>query len=449
MTTQTQARPRRPGRIGRALSEPLARSSASLIASTILSALIGIGFWAVAARTFSVREVGRDSALAAMMLALSGLGQLSLNNTIPRFVPQMRARVGRHVAIAYACSAAASAIFGVIFIVVAPLVSHRFAFIDADPLVWVLFPLSVAAWSIFCLQDAVLLGLSKGHWLPIENGLFSVARIVVLPIALWLGIGHGVFVAFVVPMFVSLPIINVLIARRALPAAERARHHAAGVVETIGLAPLLRFLAQDVTGTMVAQLSLTAVPLLVTGLLGATATAYFYIPFTLIAAFDMLFFAIATSLTAETARSPVRARALIRKATRWLVLAQTPVAAVIFVAAPLILLPFGPAYVHHGTTLLRLLAAASPLRAVAFLYDGVCRMQGHGSRLLVVEGLAGIAMVVAVTLLARGDGLVGVGLAWLMVWGLVAVCVAPAMRHFASRATVWGTIAPEPGTGVS
>jgi O-antigen/teichoic acid export membrane protein len=435
------------GRISHALSEPLARSSAGLIASTLVSAFVGIGFWAVAARTFSVREVGHDSALVAVLLTLSGLGQLSLNNMIPRFLPQMRARVGRHVAIAYVCSFVASVIIGTIFIIVAPLASDRFAFIDADPLVWVLFPLSVAAWSIFCLQDAVLIALSKGAWLPIENGLFSLARVAILPIALWLGVGHGVFVAFVLPMFVTLPIINLLIARRALPAGERARDHAAGVVETIGRRPLLRFLALDLTGTMLAQLAMIAVPLLVAGLLGAIATAYFYIPFTLIAAFDMLFFAIATSLTAETARTPARAGALIRKATRWLLFVQAPLAAVIVVAAPLILVPFGPGYVHHGTTLLRLLAAASPLRAVAFLYGGVCRMQGHGSRLLAVEGLAGIAVVVAVTLLAQANGLPGVGLAWLIVWGLVALAVLPAMRHFAGRATVWGSLAPDAALG--
>jgi O-antigen/teichoic acid export membrane protein len=408
------------------------------MASTLLSAFFGIGFWAVAARTYSVRDVGRDSALVAMLFALSGVGQLSLNNMIPRFLPQMRARIGRSILIGYGCSAIASLSAGVAFVVIAPLASSRFAFISADPLVLILFPISVGAWSIFCLQDAVLIALARASWLPIENGLFSAARIVVLPLTIWLAIGHGVFVAFVVPMFVTLPIINVLIARRALPRAERAQRDAAGVVESIGWRPLVRFLVQDLTGTMLGQVSMTALPLVIVTLLGTAANAYFYIPFTLIAAFDTLFLAVATSLTTETARAPERAAVLVKKAMRWLAFVQVPIAGLIALAAPLVLLPYGPAYVHHAAPLLRLLAATSPLRALVILYGGVCRVQGRGTRLLLVEGLAGVSVLVGVIVIAPSEGLVGVGVAWLIVWGLGAIAVAPALRSFARRATVWG-----------
>jgi O-antigen/teichoic acid export membrane protein len=135
--------------IRRSLTEPLARTSAALMASTLLGAVFGIGFWAVAARTYPVAEVGRDSALVAMLFALSGLGQLSLNNLIPRFLPQMRTRIGRQILISYACSAVASLAIGGLFVLIAPLASSRFAFVAGDPWLWILFPLSVAAWSIF------------------------------------------------------------------------------------------------------------------------------------------------------------------------------------------------------------------------------------------------------------------------------------------------------------
>lgn len=424
--------------VSSALSEPLARTSSGLMASTLLSAVLGVGFWALAARTLSARDVGRDSALVAAVLAISAIGQLNLNNSFPRFLPRMRDRLGQRVMIGYAVAAAASLLGGALFVVLAPLASSKFAFAEHDRAVWLLFPLSVSAWTIFSLQDSVIIALGRAAWLPIENGLFSLGRVLILPLVVLLSSGHAVFVAYVVPMFVAVPVMNWFIARRGIPAAAARQATSRGVVEAVGWRPLLAFMGQDLAGTALAQLAMMAIPLLVVVLIGTASNAYFYVPFTLITTFDALFLAVAASLTTEGARTPERARELTRRALRWLMLAQVPIAALIALAAPLVLTPYGHAYVTHGTLVLRLLAAASCFRAVVFLYGGVARLRGAGRQLLNLQVAVAVTLVGLVYVLARADGLVGVGLAWLLGWALLAAAVALPLARFARAPHVWG-----------
>ncbi|MGO9956546.1 MAG: lipopolysaccharide biosynthesis protein [Solirubrobacteraceae bacterium] len=422
--------------VRRVLAEPLARTSAGIATSTLLSAVLGIGFWAVAARIFSAKEVGRDSALIAALLALAGIGQLNLNNVFPRFLPQVIAGRGRYVTLGYICSAAASLGLGILFVVIAPRVSPGFQFVNDSPVVLITFPLAVSAWAIFSLQDAVLTALGKAAWLPIENGLFSVARIVILPIGLALALEHTMFLAYMIPMFAAVAITNWFIANRALP--EAARTNAVVQGFNLPVRSLVGYLAKDFAGTVAAQLLMAAIPLIVLSMLGAEINAYFYVPFTLVTTFDSLFLSVAASLTTEAARSPERARELARRSIRWLVTIQLPVAAGVALLAPVILIPYGEQYVKHGTGVLRILVAASVFRAVVFLYGAVARLEGRTGHLLVVQ-LASCCLVIGlVGGLAQSLGLIGVGLGWLGAWVVMAAATAGHLRRFIRSGTIWG-----------
>ncbi len=425
--------------VRRVLAEPLARTSAGLATSTLLSAVLGIGFWAVAARIFSAKEVGRDSALIAALLALAGIGQLNLNNVFPRFLPQVIAGRGRYVSLGYICSATVSLGLGILFVVIAPRVSPGFQFVNDSPVVLIAFPLAVSAWAIFSLQDAVLTALGKAAWLPIETGLFSVARIVILPIGLALALEHTMFLAYMIPMFAAVAITNWFIAHRALP--EAARTTAGDERFSLPARSLAGYLAKDFAGTVAAQLLMAAIPLIVLSMLGAEINAYFYVPFTLVTTFDSLFLSVASSLTTEAARSPQRARELARRSIRWLVTIQLPVAAGVALLAPVILIPYGEQYVKHGTGVLRILVAASVFRAVVFLYGAVSRLEGRAGHLLIVQ-LASCGLVIGlVGGLAQNLGVVGVGLGWLGAWVVMAAATAGHLRRFIRSGTIWGASA--------
>jgi O-antigen/teichoic acid export membrane protein len=162
--------------------------------------------------------------------------------------------------------------------------------------------------------------------------------------------------------------------------------------------------------------------------LGSRASAYFAIPLSLIGALDVLFYSATMSLTVEAAHDESRIAELAGKVARRFLAFQVPAAALVALAAPVILLPFGPAYVHHGASSLRLLACASIFRTFGYLFNALARLHVRGTAIMLAQGgLASVSVTLAFVFV-HPLGLPGVALAWLI--ANVAVAVGPSLWRF-------------------
>lgn len=413
------------------LSTPVFSGAYSLMTSTALTGVLGIGFWAAAARLFPSSEVGRDSVLIAALTALSSICQLNMVDAIVRFLPGVAPDrwLGR-IARAYGASALTAVVGGTAFVLVAPLAAPRLHFLASDTTLRVAFVASVVFWGVFTLQDAVLAALRRARWLPFENSAFSVAKIAALPVLLLAGSGHAVFLAWVVPAIVLVPIINRLLLTRVLRPAAGTREVSTTASAIPGRARLMRFLAQDYGGYVLGQSAYMLLPLIILQQMGSRANAYFAIPFSLILAFDLLFYGAATALTVEAARDFARAAELTRTiACRFLGL-LVPAAALIALAAPVVLAPFGSAYAHNGAPTLRLLATASIFRTLVALSITVARLRVRGTTILIIQGTVSTIAVVLALAFVGPLGLSGVALAWLIANAAVAVIAIPGVWRF-------------------
>jgi O-antigen/teichoic acid export membrane protein len=424
--------------VRRHLREPLFSSAYSLIASTSLTAAIGVVFWAVAARIYPAAEVGRDAVLVSSLIVVSSICQLNLSGGIARFLPAIDASNRRRtLLIAYAVSGVVALAGGALFVAFAPDVAPQLEVLRADGRMAVAFVLSVVVWGVFALQDAVLTALRRAAIVPLKNTAFALAKLAALPALLALGSHDGIFLAWVAPTVILVPVISWLIRR-----GEQQRSRSNATPPTASALPrrrvLVRFLAQDYAGYVLAEAPLTLLPLVVLSALGGRANAFFAIPFSIITSLDLLFLGISTSMTVEGAHTPERVRELVRLVAHRFLLLFVPVVAVIVVAAPLLLTPFGPAYVAHGAAPLRLLAAASLLRALTSIYLGVARLQTSGMRILWAQGTLSVVSLALALVLVGPLGTSGVALGWLVANVLVAGAAAP---------TVWRLVRPGPPLG--
>lgn len=410
------------------LRQPLFAGAYGLMASTVVTAVLGIAYWAVAARTFPAEEVGRDAVLISSMIALSSICQLNLFDGLVRFLPTVpRPRRGRAIAAAYAAALLAGVLGGAVFVLIAPEVSSELGALGDDTLLGLGFVVAVAAWGVFVLQDAALTALRRAWWLPVENAAFAVLKIVALPIAAAIGLGHATFLAWVVPLVVVLPAVNLLLARRVLgPDALVADPGGAPAERPQGRA-LARFLAQDYAGYVLGQVAITVVPLVVIARLGSEASAWFYMPFTLIVAFDLLFYAVTTSMTVEGAHGEQQAAELLHTVVRRFLVLLVPAVLLIVAAAPLLLAPFGSEYADEGAGALRLLACASLFRALVSLFTASARLAGRGRPILAAQATLFVLVVGLAVVLADPLGLEGVALAWLAGNAVVGIAVAPSL----------------------
>jgi O-antigen/teichoic acid export membrane protein len=411
----------------------LARSADSLLVSTAISAALGFVFWIVAARVFAAEDLGRDAVLIGAMLELSTICQLNLDNVMARQLPAVRDRAARFVGAAYGLNVLMAAVLGGAFVLIAPAVADDLAFLQDEPLIGIAFVVGLALWGIFTLQDAALTATRHAHWVPVENAIFGVVKLAALPVAFLLSPVHGVLLAWTVPMALLLVPVNLLVFRRVL-----VRHRAVAAVPEGHPAPLGRrtlgvLFAQDYLGQVLMRLAVTIIPVLVVATLGTAANAYFFVPFTIVIAFDMMILSVGTSLLAEGAHDTRLVRAHVRTVIRRygpLVLAGV---LVLVVAAPLVLAPFGADYARESADVLRLMALASLPRAVVFLAGAVWRLQAHGRWLFGIEALMLVLLLGSLVPLADGMGLPGVGLAWLGAAGAGGIVAAlwlwPFLRH--------------------
>ena len=405
-------------------SGPLLRSAYSLIANTAVTAGLGLGFWVAAARLYPTTVVGRDTVLVSVLIELSTLCQLNLGNGIVRFLPGLGRESTSALGVVYGLTAVVALVVGITFALVIGGISNELSYLRADTGLAITFVAALMLWGVFTLQDAALTATRQTPWIPVENGVFGVLKLLALPILLAAGVANGIFLAWVLPMALLLVPVNLLVFGRAIPRhVAHVRYQSSGLA--LGARRALRFLAQDYLASVFTQATLTALPLVVIATLGAQQSAYFAMPFTIAIAFDTFAYSSCTSLVVESTLQPGSLRALTRVFVRRVLALLAPAAVILSLAAPLVMLPFGHAYAQQGAGVLRLLLCASLLRIVIALFSAVSRAQTRGVRLGLVEFALLVLVLGAAVPLSRSDGIEGVALAWLAANALIALAVSP------------------------
>lgn len=382
----------------------LLRNSLDLMASSAASAGLGLVFWAVAARVAPAADVGRNSAEVAAMTLLASLAQLGLPNVVNRFLPVAAERSGRFLYRCYVTSAVVAVLIAVVYVVAG--LGNGFL-----PHFWAgraLFVVSVPVWVIFVIQDAALVGVHRSKWIPVENTLFSAAKLAILVPLVGYSARSGLFVAWALPMLAAVAVVNWYLVQRALP------KHMASSTRQSGL-PSLRgivsFVAGDYVANVLGVVSALVLPLIVLERLGATATAHFYLPWTVAAAFGQLTWNLTTSFVAEAAFEGQLTRRLARRAIRIGLALIIPVVVIGVALAPFVLDIFGREYSRESTTLLRLLLLGLLGTAVNAFYSAIAWIDRTVWRLAIRQMLTGATLigVTVATITHLGITAVGVG----------------------------------------
>jgi O-antigen/teichoic acid export membrane protein len=418
------------------------RSAYSLVINTAATGALGVLFWIVAARVFPPETVGRDSALIVTMITISTICQVNLPNLFVRFLPE-QGDPSRVILWGFVANSGLALVLGMGAMAIVPRVSDELTLLSFGSWVGWLWTASLALWGIFALQDAALTALRHAPWVAGKNAVFGVLKLLCLPLFLVLGAETGIFLAWVVPMILMLLPINALIFRRAVRAHVPAPDD--GTRAPLGSPAVRRFLILDYGASTFIQGLYTVLPLLVLGILGSTANAYFWIPFSLITAVDMMSLSIATSMTVEGAFAKDRLAALARVAVRRFALIVAGAGAALALAAPLVLMPFGPEYVENGTAVLRVLSIGVVCHGVIELYIGLARVRRQGWALLAVAASRCALALTLCSVLGSRHGTIGIAWGWALMSLVMALAVlAPTMSILRGALDAAGAVPADP-----
>ncbi len=414
-------RPRRlRSRLGDHVRHPLLRNGYALVLNSGATAVLGMGYWVLAARRYTVEEVGVGSALVAALTLLSTIAQLNLSNVLARFLPAAGRHSGRMILACCLATGAAAVAVGSVFLAGSrwwapslPLGAH-------GPGLDLWFVAALVLWCLFVLQDGALSGLRRSDWVLAKNTAHGVLKVVALVVPAIALSSSGVFLAWTIPVVPLIAVVGLVMVVRLVPA------HVAG---TAHLAPnvapgqVVRFASLDYVVALVGTGATSALPLVVLELSGAAAAAYFTLAWSIYYALYLVSRSMATSLLVEGASDTARLDEYSWRAIVHITGILVPLVAGTVLLAPVLMRMFGPDYAAEGTTTLRLLALSALPSAVIVVYSAVERVRRRMLRLVLVTVAVNATALALIWVLLQSHGLPGLGLAWLGTQSVAAVAL--------------------------
>jgi O-antigen/teichoic acid export membrane protein len=402
----------------------LFRTAYFLIISSGIMSVLGFPFWIIAARRYSTETIGISSTIISAMMLVSTISQLGLGQIITRYLPAAGIQTRRLIVGSYAAAAGASVLAAVIAAVTAVVWAPPIAFLGHDARWFALFVISVFAWTIFGLQDEVLVGLGQARWMPLENAVFALSKLVL--VAAFAGIypRAGVVVAWILPGILLVFPVNFAILASFVPR-QLERHPGAARWRATDIR---RVLAGNYLGTLVSSFGTLFLPILVTKELGVGETAFFFLPWTIALALCLVASGITTSLLVEVASAEASMRERTRQALGAILRVLVPVVALLVLLAPYVLRLLGSSYADRGTLLLRLLVLGTIPNAVAAVGLTITRIHHDGRLLARVQVVVAVVSITLSAVLLPVVGIEGAGVAWLVSQLLAVALLARPLR---------------------
>ncbi len=326
-------------------------NASALGGTTLVTSLLGFGFWWVAARLYSPSTVGYGSAAVSAATLLGTIAMLGLGTVLMGELARQRPGSGGLVSASLLASAAAGSVLAIGFVTLAPYVKPiPFA---RNGYAAALFVVAVALTSLAAVLDEALLGVLLGTVDLRRNLVFSLVKLGALALLAYVlhdRFGVGILTAWVIGIAISMFVAAALV---------RARGYAVlHPPQWSGLKRLWRSAGSHSWLNLVLETPRSAIPLIATGLVSATAGGTFYAVWMVMSIAFMAPNHLCTVLYPVATADPDRLRHELRFTLRLSLIGGAIGVPLLIVLAPIGLHLYGATYADLGTEPLRLLALA-------------------------------------------------------------------------------------------
>lgn len=389
----------------------LAGISASLVGTSAVTSILGLGFWAVAARTLDTVAVGVAGAAVALMMLVGAFGTLGLGtlliSRLPAEPPGTRRRLVRS-SLGLSGGVAGALSLVTVWPVIALFHMDHLRPVVSGPAFAFGFAVATALTAVTMVLDQAVLVLGIGALQLERNLVASIVKIVALIALTSLGARGGMTVvaAWTLGNLVSLP----LVAFR-----TRGGHRLEDPGPLIDLRVLRRLGREAISHHALntgLQLPLQLLPVVVTVMLSARTNGYFSTALLVTGFVFTLPYAVSVGLFAAAEGDEHE----VLRRLRWTV----PFGLAVSLAANLVLYPaagvvlgvFGHGYAVESTPILHVLVLAGLPFVVKDHYVALRRVQRRTTEAAVVIAVFGVVELVAAAAGAHWGGVLGLSWAW-------------------------------------
>jgi O-antigen/teichoic acid export membrane protein len=162
----------------------LLSNAGSMVGTALATSLLGAAFWLVSTHYFSQSSVGIASAAISVMTLLGFMATVGLGTLLMGELPRLEIGHRSLINAALVTTGSIGAAFGLVFLLIAPLVSSNFDALRSGWIAAVVFVIGVALTALTFVLDQALIGLLRGGLQLSRNIIFTVVKLAALiPVA--------------------------------------------------------------------------------------------------------------------------------------------------------------------------------------------------------------------------------------------------------------------------
>lgn len=409
-------------------------NSTALMATSVMTSLLGFVYWWVAARQFPAEAVGVASAAISAMTLIGTLGMFGMGTLLISELPRSKDGQWTLISTCVTVAAIASTIGSVVYVFLALFVIPGLRASLDSPLGIVLLVVATGLNGALLVLDEGLVGLLAGHLQLLRNAYFAVGKLVFIAVLAALPVaanGADLLATWLAGMILSLLLI-------ALPLHSRRGH------STIRPnLPVLRGLARRAMDHNLLNIALflprICLPLVVTSVVSTRATAAFYTAWMVMAFLAMIPGSIATTLFAVASGDMAGLRSKVRLGLVMALGAGVPLSLGIALFARPLMGLFGRDYEATAGAALSILALTYAGTAIRQFYVAISRVSQRTRQASFLAVAIGVIELSAAWEGGHRGGLIGT-VSWLAVVMLAEglVLAPPVVR------VVFTKVAPAP-----
>jgi len=411
-----------------------------LVAKLGATAVLGLGYWAVATHLFSARDVGLAAAASSAAFFLSAIGALGIPllllaelDSLPAAVRSLTFSTGMYI------SCLAVLILSLGTLALSPFMGDSLRDIGADPVTAGLLVIgSVATMGGLTFENAAI-GLHRGSAQLWRGSLNSVLKLVIVGVLALVGIrtAQGLLFAWALALTLSLAVCLPLLRLEPTPAGEGSLRHRVTLTRRYGALSLKHHVLN------LSINSISYIVALIAALLFQPRDVAYFSTALLVSSTAMIIpYLLALSLFAEISGDPGLLHRHVRRTLPVGLALSVGVLMAVEVAAPFLMRIFGPAYVTNGTAALRLLLLVGPAYVIKDHYVAIRRAQGRLSQAAKVMTAGTCAEAAGAVLGGLYGGLTGLCIGWTIGAWCEAVALLPAVMRVILRDPA---VEPTPG----
>ncbi|MHB1376985.1 MAG: oligosaccharide flippase family protein [Candidatus Humimicrobiaceae bacterium] len=385
--------------------DSLYRNAIYLMLSVGVMAVLGFFFWIINARLYSVEQVGIGTTLISIMTLISSFSLLGLNNGLIRYLPTSEIK-NKKINTSYTLVVLISILISVIYLIFLKTFSPKLLFVKENIIFSLLFILFTVFTSLNSISEVVFIAYRSSKFVLIKNIISSIAKLIFPMFLVALG-AYGIFMSMGIAVAIAflLSLIFLILRFNYLPRP---------IIDISVVKKIAKFSLANYIAGFIGGMPALVLPILITNLIGAKFSAYFYMDMMIATFLYVIPQATSQSLFAESSYNESELKVHLKKAIKIISIITIPVIILTFLFGNYILLAFGKEYSYEGFILLKFLSISGIFISINSLGGAILNIK-YKIKLIILLNLITSTIIISLSVILLKMnlfGVVGIGIAW-------------------------------------